>query len=92
MLLEADKGYDAMGLRIQILSLKIFPFIPYRKSAKKKEGIRYLERHRWKVERTIAWLQRAYRRLAVKWERKLKYWLGFLTMALLLFWVKKLSG
>jgi hypothetical protein len=88
--LEADKGYDSKELRLQILNLKIFPYIPYRRIGKNKSepSTKVLEKHRWKVERGIAWLQRKYRRLAVRWERRIKYWEGFLTLGILLYWVK----
>ncbi|HEY2810669.1 MAG TPA: IS4/IS5 family transposase, partial [Rhabdochlamydiaceae bacterium] len=57
-ILEADKGYDAMSLRVAVLMMKIFPFIPYRKTSKGKQktGIVYLEKKRWQVERAIAWM------------------------------------
>jgi hypothetical protein len=87
-IMEADKGYDSRELRIKTLLRKIFPLIPYRG---KKPPISYLEKMRWKVERGIAWLQRKYRRLAIRWERKKKYWEGFLTLALVMFWLQRLQ-
>jgi len=39
-----------------------------------------LGRHRWKVERTFAWLHR-YRRLLIRWERRAVVHLGFLQLA-----------
>jgi hypothetical protein len=51
-----------------------------------------IEKHRWKVERGISWLQRKYRRLVVRWERRAKYWEGFLTLGIFLFWVKNLAA
>ena len=71
---EADKGYDANHLRIKLLKRNIFPWI----SRRKKPGtiaqkvISTLKRMRWKVERAISWLQRKFRRLAVRWERKVE--------------------
>lgn len=71
--------------------MKIFPMIPYRKGgSREKQGVVYLEKQRWKVERAIAWLQRKFRRIVVRWERKRKYWEGFLTMALVIFWAFKI--
>lgn len=87
-ILEADKGYDSMELRIEILVRKIFPWTPYRG---KESPIRYLQKMRWKVERGISWLQRKFRRLVVRWERKKKYWEGFLNMGLIMFWVQRLQ-
>jgi transposase len=92
---EADKGYDAEDLRDKLLKRRIFPFIPYRKigTAKKAAGIVCnLAKQRWKVERAIAWLQRKYRRLVVRWERRLTYWKGFLNLSLIFFWLCRFLG
>jgi len=87
---EADKGYDAKELRLSVLALKIYPFVPYRRVGKNRvEKVVYLEKKRWKVERGIAWLQRKFRRLAVRWERRMKYWEGFLSLALVVFWAQR---
>ncbi len=89
---EADKGYDAEALRDKLLMRRIFPWICRRKkpgrTTEKMETL--LQRTRWKVERAISWLQRKFRRLAVRWERKLLYWKGFLTFSLIAFWIDKL--
>lgn len=89
-ILEADKGYDSRLLRINVLTRKIFPWIPYRGTSKKK-GIRYLEKTRWHVERSISWLQRKFRRLNIRWERKMVYWTGFLSLSLIVFWIQKIG-
>jgi hypothetical protein len=91
-IIEADKGYDAEGLRLQILSMKLFPYIPYRRIGQHKSEpqIKILEKRRWKVERSIAWMQRKYRRLVVRWERKMKYWESFLGLGILLYWTREL--
>ena len=74
-----------------VLRMKIFPMIPYRRGGnREKQGVVYLEKQRWKVERAIAWLQRKFRRIVVRWERKKKYWEGFLTTSLIIFWTCKL--
>jgi transposase len=92
-LLEADKGYDAKELRVAVLMMKIFPMIPYKRGGvRQKSGTRYLEKKRWVVERAISWLQRKFRRVAVRWERELKYWEGFLNLALIYFWMQRLLG
>lgn len=89
---EADKGYDAEAFRDRLLKRKIFPWICRRKkpgkAAEKVESL--LKRMRWKVERAISWLQRNFRRLAVRWERRRRYWKGFLTFSLITFWIDKL--
>lgn len=89
---EADKGYDAEALRDKLLRRRIFPWICRRKkpgkAAEKVEAL--LKRIRWKVERAISWLQRKFRRLTVRWERRTRYWKGFLTFSLIAFWMDKL--
>lgn len=59
-------------LRDKLLRRKIFPWISRRKKpgreVQKTKSI--LKRIRWKVERAIAWLQRKFRRLVVRWEKK----------------------
>lgn len=91
--MEADKGYDTREVRVAVLLMKIFPMIPYRRGGKReKNGIVYLEKKRWVVERAIAWLQRKFRRVAIRWERRKKYWEGFLTMALVIFWTNRVLG
>ena len=91
---EADKGYDADELRHKLLKRHIFPLICRRKkpgkTAEKIEST--LKRMRWKVERAISWLQRKFRRLAVRWERRARYWRGFLTFGLITFWMGRLLG
>jgi IS5 family transposase len=89
---EADKGYDANHLRIKLLKRNIFPWISRRKKPRKmvQKVTSLLKRMRWKVERAISWLQRKFRRLAVRWERKTQYWRGFLTFGLINFWINRL--
>ena len=92
---EADKRNDANSLKIKLLKHNIYPLIARRKQGKKPEDKKiasWVQRNRWKVERAIAWLQRKIRRLAVRWERKLDYWKGFLSCGLIKYWVDKLSG
>jgi transposase len=49
-----------------------------------------LGRHRWKIERTIAWLF-GYRRLTIRYERKGAHFLAFLGLAAALTCYKKLA-
>ena len=86
--LEADKGYDAKRVREGALKNKTVPLIPYREGSKVEKGFCYLEKYRWKVERTIAWIKTKYRRISTRWERKMKYWEGFLCFALIGLWMK----
>ena len=89
---EADKGYDAHHLRVKLLKSKIFPWICRRKKTGKmvQKVKSVLIKMRWKVERAISWLQRKFRRLAVRWERKVEYWKGFLAFGLINFWINRL--
>ncbi len=91
---EADKGYDAEHLRDKLLLRRIFPWICRRRKPGKKavKVVSALKRMRWKVERAISWLQRKFRRLVVRWERKAQYWKGFLTLSLVIFWIGRLVG
>lgn len=54
LILEADKGYDAKRVRTGVLKNKTIPLIPHRQGSKAEKGLCYLEKYRWKVERTIA--------------------------------------
>ena len=87
-ILEADKGFDAKRVRLKVLKNKVIPLIPYRKGSKTRRGICYLEKFRWKVERTISWLKTRYRRISTRRERRVKYWRRFLQFAPIDFWLK----
>lgn len=63
--LHADKGYDFPRCREALRRLGIKGRIA-RRGADSSEK---LGRHRWVVERTLAWLAR-YRRLSVRYERR----------------------
>ena len=89
---EMDKGYDSLAVRIGVISLGVFPWIPYRKNRSIQKGTVYLEKERWMVERAIAWLQKKFRRIVCRWERKPVFWRGFLQTALIVFWTTKLAG
>ena len=54
------------------------------------ESSEKLGRHRWAIERTMAWLF-GYRRLTIRYERKAKHFCGFLTLAAALTCFKKLT-
>lgn len=91
--LQADKGYDSRALRSTIRKRGITPMIPRRswpdrKVPKGRPPNKPIDR--WKVERTFAWLQKKYRRLVVRWERKNRYWLGFVLLALCMMWIERI--
>jgi len=66
----ADKGHDADDLRDDLEAEGFVPVIPHRKNRvrpSRNDGRRLRRyRHRWRVERTNAWLH-CYRGLAVRW-------------------------
>jgi transposase len=65
-----DKGHDSDPLRDDLEDAGYVPIIPHRRNRVKpsrNDGRRLRRyRHRWKVERTNAWLH-CYRGLAVRW-------------------------
>lgn len=91
--IHADKGYDSKALCIFLRKKGIKPVIPKRvwKKKKKPRGRKVgASKSRWKVERCFAWMQRKYRRLVARWERKDEYWNGFLQISIIMIWVDKL--
>jgi transposase len=84
--LHADKGYDYPHLRAWLRSRRITPRIARR-------GVETSEkfgRHRWVIERSIAWLT-GFRRLALRYERRARLFTAFLTLAATLTCYKKLT-
>lgn len=73
--LHADKGYDYALCRLACRQRGITPRIARRGV----ESSERLGRHRWVVERTLAWLNR-YRRLTVRYERQASSHRAFLTL------------
>lgn len=92
--LEADKGYDSMPFRVELIKQGVFPWIGWRNFSKSKShqvaAKPSMKRIRWKVERTHAWLKRSFRRLAIRWERKPLVWQAFLNTALIMMWAENL--
>jgi len=74
--LHADKGYDFEKCRTACRLRHIKPRIARRGV----ESSSHLGKHRWVVERTIAWLHR-FRRLLVRYERRADIHLAFLLLA-----------
>jgi IS5 family transposase len=73
--LHADKAYDSRGCRRALRVRRITPRIA-RKGIESNER---LGRHRWVVERTLAWLSR-FRRLTIRYERRADLHQAFLTL------------
>nr|WP_261568236.1 IS5 family transposase [Frankia gtarii] len=83
--LRADKAYDQQGLRRFLRRHGI----GVRIARRGVDSTERLGRHRWKIERTIAWLD-GYRRLTIRYERNGLNFLGFLCLAAAITCWKKL--
>ncbi|CAO3402612.1 Mobile element protein [Azospirillum palustre] len=70
--LHADKGYDFAHCRQALRRRGIIPRIARRGI----ESSERLGRHRWVVERTLAWFAR-FRRIAVRYERRADIFTAF---------------
>lgn len=84
--LHADKGYDFPELRRWLRQRGIAVRIARRGI----ESTERLGRHRWVIERSIAWLGR-YRRLIRRYERHGHHFLAFLILACALVIHRKLT-
>ena len=73
--LHADKAYDHRRNRQECRERHIIPRIARRGV----ESSKRLGRHRWVVERTLAWLAR-FRRLTVRYKRRADIHLAFTTL------------
>lgn len=83
--LHADKGYDFPRCRKALRRRGISPRIARRSV----ESSQRLGRHRWKVERTLAWLLGC-RRLTVRYERRADLLQGLLHLACALLCLRSL--
>lgn len=91
--LVADKAYDSDPLRERLAEERGIELVcPHRKSRKHKvqdgRALRRYKRRR-KVERTFAWLSN-FRRLVVRYERKLSTYQAFFHVACLLVTLRQL--
>ena len=76
--IHADKG--SRIVRIFLRSKGVRPVIPRRvwNARKHPQGRKPpVSTSRWQVERCFAWMQKKYRRLVARWERREAYWNGF---------------
>ena len=83
----ADRGYDSDPLRWRLINRGMLLISPHRKNRKApvlNDG-RTLRRYRsrWKIERTFAWLGN-FRRLVVRYDRKLSMYHAFFHLACVL--------
>lgn len=85
--LHADKGYDYRRCRLACRRRRIQPRIA-RRGVDSKER---LGKHRWVVERSIAWIH-VHRRLAMRWERRADIHEAFLHIACALVCLNHLLG
>jgi IS5 family transposase len=74
--IHADKGYDSAANRAWLRRRGISPRIARRGI----ESSARLERHRWKVERSLSWLS-CWRRLQVRWDRDSGRFFAFVLVA-----------
>jgi transposase len=91
--IQMDKGYDSRPLRQELRNKGVRSIIPRRVYAncKQRAGRKPSSLiDRWKVERAFSWLQRKFRRLCVRWERRTKYWNGFVELAISFMWLTKM--
>ena len=85
--LHADKGYDYARCRRDCRARGIKPRIARRGI----DSSQRLGRHRWVIERTLAWFAR-FRRLTVRYERRQDIWTAFHSLAAALICHKTLSA
>ena len=83
---HADKAYDRPDLRRWLRGKRI----AVRIARKNVEPKTRLGRHRWVIERTMAWLS-GYRRLSPRYERDPRNYLAFLGLAAALCCYKRLQ-
>jgi transposase len=87
-----DKAADSDPLRMRLKKRRIDLITPYRKNRVKPpmQDARTLRRYhrRWKIERTIAWIQN-FRRLVVRYDRKIEMFQAQLQLACTIIAVKK---
>jgi transposase len=94
-----DKAYDSMPLRREFRRRGITANFPERVSAKRKRRRKgpkpkcpkVIYAQRYKVERTFAWLG-YFRRLLVRWERKLSAFLGFVNFTCMFMLIRKVAA
>lgn len=91
-----DKAYDSDALDAQIEELGSEMIAPHRRNRlpeNKTQDGRPLRRYkrRWKVERTIAWLQH-FRRLCIRWEKSAILFQGFLHIGCTLLLLRQVLG
>jgi transposase len=90
--LAADKGDDSKALRQQLRRRGIRAQLPKRIWKRREPRGRPLKMDvpRFQAERTVAWFQKKYRRLVVRWERGAICFNAFLALAIIHIWIQRL--
>jgi hypothetical protein len=90
--LVTDKGYEAKDLRYRLRKRGIRAQIPKRVWQTRQPCGRPIAKRfpHFQAERTFAWFQRKYRRLAVRWERIAACFNTLLAIAIIHMWVHRL--
>jgi transposase len=91
-----DKAYDCDQLDEELAERGTELIAPHRANRKPEnvtQDRRPLQRYRrrWKVERTIAWIQH-FRRLCIRWEKSTKLFQGFLHLACTVLLLRQVLG
>ena len=94
--LIGDKAYDSDKLADELAEKDVELIAPHRSNRKpenKTQDGRPLRRYkrRWKVERTISWLQN-HRRLCIRWEKSTKLFQGLLHLGCTILLLKTVLG
>lgn len=91
--LIGDKAYDSDGLDAELAAVGVEMIAPNRRNRRKTQDGRPLRRYkrRWKVERTIAWLQ-SFRRVRTRDEVKAQNFLGMVQLACIVILLRLISG
>jgi transposase len=83
----ADRGYDSDPMRQRLRKRGIDLIVPYRANSvlRRYQDLRKLRRYRkrWKIERTISWLQN-FRRVLTRHDRIFTVYCGFVHLACLI--------
>lgn len=90
--LIGDKAYDSDGLDAELAAIGIQMIAPNRRNRRKTQDKRTLRRYkrRWKVERTIAWLQ-SFRRVRTRDEVKAQNFLSMVQLACIVLLLRLIS-
>ena len=90
--IATDKGYDTKALRQPLRQRGIRAQLPKRVWQTQKNRGRPIKKvvPRFQAERTLAWFQKKYRRLVVRWERIAACFEAFLAIATVHIWVRRL--